>query len=140
MVSYTPEFVLVFCLTVPTDFISLSFTHSPLARLLFPANDDPLLTQLYDDGQRIEPEFYVPIIPMVLVNGSEGIGTGWSTKMCNYNVREIVANIRRLIAGEDPEPMKPQYKNFKGNSNSVIFIGLFKISTDHYHAVMRMRV
>lgn len=92
---------------------------SPLARLLFPANDDALLTQLYDDGQRIEPEFYVPIIPMVLVNGSEGIGTGWSTKMCNYNVREIVANIRRLIAGEDPEPMKPQYKNFKGTIEEI---------------------
>ncbi|XP_072178240.1 DNA topoisomerase 2-alpha-like [Diadema setosum] len=87
---------------------------SSLARLLFPAHDDNLLTYLYDDNQRIEPENYVPIIPMVLVNGSEGIGTGWSTRICNYDVREVVANIRRLIAGEEPVPMLPSYKNFKG--------------------------
>ncbi|KAH9388840.1 DNA topoisomerase 2-beta [Tyrophagus putrescentiae] len=54
---------------------------SPLARKIFPAKDDPLMKYLYDDNLRIEPEYYVPIIPMVLVNGAEGIGTGWSTKI-----------------------------------------------------------
>lgn len=55
---------------------------------------------LYEENQRIEPEWYCPIIPTVLVNGAEGIGTGWSTKIPNYNPREIVENIRRLIRGE----------------------------------------
>ncbi|XP_072033901.1 DNA topoisomerase 2-alpha-like isoform X2 [Amphiura filiformis] len=87
---------------------------SPLARLLFPSDDDPLLTSLYDDNLRIEPEWYCPIIPMVLVNGSDGIGTGWSTKIFNYNVRDIVTNVRRLLSGDDPLPMQPWYKNFKG--------------------------
>ncbi|XP_041462217.1 DNA topoisomerase 2-alpha-like isoform X1 [Lytechinus variegatus] len=87
---------------------------SPLTRLLFPAHDDNLLTYEYDDNQRIEPETYVPIIPMVLVNGSEGIGTGWSTKISNYDVREVTANVRRLVAGEEPVPMIPSYKGFKG--------------------------
>jgi DNA topoisomerase-2 len=40
-----------------------------------------------DDNQKIEPEWYMPIIPMVLVNGADGIGTGWSTKVPNYNPR-----------------------------------------------------
>jgi DNA topoisomerase-2 len=40
-----------------------------------------------DDNQRIEPEWYVPIIPMVLVNGADGIGTGWMTKIPNFNPR-----------------------------------------------------
>lgn len=48
---------------------------------------------------------YCPIIPTVLVNGAEGIGTAWSTKVPNYNPREIVENIRRMIRGEEPEPM-----------------------------------
>ncbi|XP_002737286.1 DNA topoisomerase 2-alpha [Saccoglossus kowalevskii] len=87
---------------------------SPLARLLMPASDDPNLTQLFDDNQRIEPEWYCPIIPMVLVNGAEGIGTGWSTKIANYDVREIVANIRLMIDGEEPLPMLPSYKGYKG--------------------------
>lgn len=55
---------------------------------------------MYEENQRIEPEWYCPIIPMVLVNGAEGIGTGWSTKVPNYNPREIVENIRRLIKGQ----------------------------------------
>lgn len=87
---------------------------SPLARLLFPARDDHTLKFLYDDNQRVEPEWYIPIIPMVLINGAEGIGTGWSCKIPNFDVREVVNNIRRLMDGEEPLPMLPSYKNFKG--------------------------
>ncbi|KAF6168380.1 hypothetical protein GIB67_018220 [Kingdonia uniflora] len=57
---------------------------------------------------------YMPTIPMVLVNGSEGIGTGWSSYVPNYNPRDIVANIKRLLNGEPMEPMDPWYKGFKG--------------------------
>lgn len=87
---------------------------SPLTRLIYHPHDDPLLVHEFEDNQRIEPTHYVPIIPMVLVNGAEGIGTGWSTKIPNYNPREIVRNIRRLLDGEEPKPMKPWYKNFRG--------------------------
>lgn len=56
----------------------------------------------------------MPIIPTVLVNGSEGIGTGWSSYIPNYNPRDIVANVRRLLDGEMMEPMDPWYKGFRG--------------------------
>ena len=78
---------------------------SPLTRHLFPSSDDPQLVSLFDDNQRIEPEWYCPIIPMVLVNGAEGIGTGYSTTVPNYNPRDIVANLKRMIAGIEPEEM-----------------------------------
>ncbi|CAN2389744.1 DNA topoisomerase II activity [Pristimantis euphronides] len=87
---------------------------SPLARLLFPNMDDNLLKFLYDDNQRVEPEWYMPIIPIVLVNGAEGIGTGWACKLPNYDTREIVNNVKRMLDGLDPYPMLPSYKNFKG--------------------------
>ncbi|XP_056375982.1 DNA topoisomerase 2-beta isoform X2 [Hyla sarda] len=87
---------------------------SPLARLSFPNVDDNLLKFLYDDNQRVEPEWYMPIIPMVLVNGAEGIGTGWACKLPNYDTREIVNNVKRMLDGLDPNPMLPSYKNFKG--------------------------
>lgn len=45
-------------------------------RALFPSADDDLLEYQNDDGTLIEPKFYVPVIPLVLVNGVEGIGTG----------------------------------------------------------------
>ncbi|XP_068651823.1 DNA topoisomerase 2-like [Aristolochia californica] len=87
---------------------------SPLTRYLFPKDDDILLDYLNEDGQYIEPTWYMPIIPTVLVNGSEGIGTGWSTYIPNYNPRDIVANVKRLLSGESMVPMHPWYKGFKG--------------------------
>ncbi|XP_077405664.1 DNA topoisomerase 2-beta [Vanacampus margaritifer] len=87
---------------------------SPLAKLLFPAVDSNLLKFLYDDNQKVEPEWYIPIIPMVLVNGAEGIGTGWACKIPNYDPRELVNNISRMLSHQDPLAMLPRYKNFKG--------------------------
>ncbi|EFN87409.1 DNA topoisomerase 2 isoform X2 [Harpegnathos saltator] len=87
---------------------------SPLARYIFHKHDDALLKHEYDDNQKIEPVFYIPVIPMVLVNGADGIGTGWMTKIPNYNPREIIENLQRMMDGIDPKPMTPYYKNFKG--------------------------
>uniref|UniRef100_A0A672ZIJ3 DNA topoisomerase 2 n=1 Tax=Sphaeramia orbicularis TaxID=375764 RepID=A0A672ZIJ3_9TELE len=87
---------------------------SPLARLVFPQVDDNLLKCIFDDNQRVEPEWYIPIIPTVLVNGSEGIGTGWASKIPNYDIREIINNIHRMLNGDEPLPMLPSFKGFKG--------------------------
>ena len=85
-----------------------------ITRLIFHPDDDPLLEYLEDDGQLIEPEYYVPIIPMALVNGSEGIGTGWSSSIPTYNPREIIANLRNMIEGEEPKEMMPWFRGFSG--------------------------
>ncbi len=87
---------------------------SPLTRLIFNPKDDPLFNYINDDGLKVEPEWYCPLIPMALVNGAEGIGTGWSTKVPNYNPREIIENLKRMIRGEVPRPMEPYFKNFRG--------------------------
>ncbi|XP_065661520.1 DNA topoisomerase 2-alpha isoform X4 [Hydra vulgaris] len=87
---------------------------SSLTRLVFPEKDDAVLTYLFDDNQKIEPEWYCPIIPMCLVNGAEGIGTGYSTKIPNFDIRDIVKNVKRMINGEEPQPMFPSYKDFTG--------------------------
>eukprot|EP00730_Choanoeca_flexa_P005957 TRINITY_DN12057_c5_g1_i1.p1 TRINITY_DN12057_c5_g1~~TRINITY_DN12057_c5_g1_i1.p1 ORF type:complete len:1050 (+),score=467.07 TRINITY_DN12057_c5_g1_i1:440-3151(+) len=87
---------------------------SPLARKVFHPADDALLNYLEDDGLSIEPDYYVPILPLVLVNGSDGIGTGWSSTVPNYNPREVVQNLLQLISGREMEPMQPWYKGFNG--------------------------
>lgn len=87
---------------------------SKWTRCIFPEADDPLLTYLYDDGQQIEPLYYVPIIPMILVNGTDGIGTGWSSSVPNYNPKDIIMNLKRMLRGEMMLPMTPWYKSFKG--------------------------
>lgn len=93
---------------------------SPLARLVFPPVDDNLLKYNYDDNQRVEPEWYIPIIPTVLVNGSEGIGTGWASKIPNFDIREIISNLHRMLNGQEPLPMLPNYKNFRGTIDQVM--------------------
>ena len=87
---------------------------APICRAIFPECDDALLDYLDEDGQVIEPEHYLPILPLLLVNGAEGIGTGWSTSIPNYNPRDIVANIRAKLAGAPTARMHPWYKNFEG--------------------------
>ncbi|GAU18535.1 hypothetical protein TSUD_325240 [Trifolium subterraneum] len=85
-----------------------------VTRCLFHEDDDKLLQYLNEEGRSIEPNWYIPIIPLVLVNGSEGIGTGWSSYIPNYNPREIIANVRRLLNEEEMVPMDPWYRGFRG--------------------------
>ena len=86
-----------------------------ITRAIFHPDDDELLNYLSDDGVSIEPEYYMPVIPMVLVNGSDGIGTGYSSSINNHDPRAIIANLRHLINGEALEPMKPHYGGFVGD-------------------------
>lgn len=81
---------------------------------MFKVQDDSVLEFLEEEGQSIEPKFYLPILPLVLVNGAEGIGTGWSTSIPQFNPKDIITNIRRLMRGEQLCPMLPWYKGFQG--------------------------
>ena len=91
---------------------------SPITRKLFPSMDDNILKYLNDDGLSVEPTFYAPIIPMVLVNGTKGIGTGFSTEVLCYNPTDIIEYIRgRLMTGEFDTSCEfiPYYEGFNGS-------------------------
>jgi DNA topoisomerase-2 len=75
---------------------------SKVTRHIFNENDDAVLNFLEEEGQSIEPEYYLPIIPMVLVNGAQGIGTGWSTEIPCYNPRDICKNLKKMMEGHEP--------------------------------------
>jgi DNA topoisomerase-2 len=88
---------------------------SILTRIIFHKNDDNILTYLDDDGIMVEPVFYLPIIPMVLVNGTEGIGTGFSTKIPCFNPLDIIKYIKNRLTGSETEnEFIPYYRGFKG--------------------------
>ena len=84
------------------------------ARKLFDPRDDAILNYLDDDGRSIEPDFYMPTMPMVLVNGTEGIGTGFSCYVPPFNPDDIKENIKRILGGEEVIPMKPWFRGFRG--------------------------
>ena len=89
---------------------------SPAARLLFPEADDALLSYMEDDGQSIEPEVFCPIIPLLLVNGAQGIGTGWSTNIPPHNPRDVLAYIRAKLDGKHELPsLQPWVRGFEGD-------------------------
>ena len=86
-----------------------------MTRALFHESDDAVLNYLEEEGQSIEPDYYLPIMPLSLVNGAEGIGTGWSTFIPCFNPRDIVENLKRLMKNEPYEMMYPWYKGFTGS-------------------------
>lgn len=69
---------------------------SELTRLIFKEEDAPILKYLEDDGQSIEPEYYIPIIPMILVNGGVGIGTGFSTNVPQFNPSDVIRSCMQI--------------------------------------------
>ena len=91
------------------------FTNlNPITRKIFMENDDNLLLYNVEEGLKIEPVWYAPIIPMVLVNGAEGIGTGWSTSIPEYNPIDLAKNLIKKIKGETMDKILPWYKGFNG--------------------------
>jgi DNA topoisomerase-2 len=127
---------------------------SKLTRLIFKEEDNNILNYQDDDGQQIEPEFYIPVIPMILVNGGIGIGTGYSTNIPQFNPSEIINackfickaikladlngdtdegldNIYETINILEIDDLVPYYLGFKGTikkteNNSYISKGIYK--------------
>ena len=93
------------------------FTHlSPVARYLFPEDDDVLLDYLEDDGQSIEPKYFCPVIPLLLVNGAQGIGTGWSTFIPQHDPMSVLDYIRAKLDDALTLPrIEPYAKGFRGS-------------------------
>lgn len=90
---------------------------SEIATKIFRKEDTPILTYLDDDGIPVEPEWYAPVIPMILVNGAEGIATGYSTKIPSYDPTSIVNSIRSRLNGDSvrlPLTM-PWWRGFSGH-------------------------
>ena len=67
---------------------------------LFKKEDLPLLNYTLDDGEPVEPETYLPVVPLLAINGTVGIGTGYSTNIPPHNPRHIVALLKQRLAAE----------------------------------------
>ena len=101
-----------------SDSASPRYIHTelnPIVDIIYPKDDMPLLNYTNDDGLLVEPEYYVPIIPMVLINGMVGIGTGFSTNIPCFNPYKIINNIIQKLNNSKLYPMEPYYNNFTGN-------------------------
>ncbi|CAE7200836.1 cin-4 [Symbiodinium microadriaticum] len=93
--------------TVPDDPLRL-------VRKIFLDEDLDLLPPQQEDGQSVEPRSMLPILPLVLINGFQGIGTGWATQGPNFDPLEVVDRLEQIIRGEPVSSLSPSYRNFHG--------------------------
>ena len=78
--------------------------------------DDSILQYQEEDGKLIEPKHYLPIIPLVLVNGSAGIGTGWSTSVPSFHPLDLIEYVRGNLEGKRQRPrLVPWVRGFSGS-------------------------
>ena len=86
-----------------------------VVKLIYPDEDLKLLDYVIDDGEPVEPEYFIPIIPMILVNGcSAGIATGWSCSVPSYNPHDVIGCVRDWIHRRDVRMITPWYKYYTG--------------------------
>lgn len=82
--------------------------------LLFKPEDNELLIYNDEDGKPIEPKFYVPVLPLLVINGCEGIGYGWRSSIAQHNPLDVANYILALMDGRETPTLKPWFRGFKG--------------------------
>ena len=81
-------------------------------RLIY--KDFDLLVYKEEEGESIEPEYFLPIIPTVLINGSSGIAVGFASNILNRDIKELIDSCQKIILGKKVKEIPPSLNNFKG--------------------------
>jgi len=84
-------------------------------KFVYRTEDFPLMEKMIDEGNEVEPVSFLPIIPMALINGCLGIGTGHSTFIPNCSPMEIVDWYLAKLERKAPPSVLPWYRGFNGN-------------------------
>lgn len=116
----------------------------PITRSMFPAADDPILTYVQDDGQMVEPKSYVPLLPVVLINGCDGIGSGWSTSCPQFKPLDVMDYVLAYLARrfddsvEELPELVPWYRGFTGTvtaeeDGGFLSTGAFHVADSNVH-------
>ena len=111
------------------------YIHTRLSenfRKYFKKEDDAILIKQFSDNHQIEPKFYIPILPFILINGSEGIATGYANFVLNYNEKDIIKYIKQKLNNKKTNELIPYYKGFTGTvvkgakPNQWVFTGVIE--------------
>ncbi len=113
----------------------ISTQLSELTKLIFRPEDDCILESAFEDGAAAEPIHYMPILPMVLVNGANGIATGWNTKVASHNPLHLIGWLRAFLADEERPELVPWFRGFRGTTDveldRFVFKGIFTVNEGH---------
>jgi len=118
------------------DAASPRYIHTfmqPYLPSLIPSDDFGCLKYRDDDGLKVEPEWYSPIIPMLLINGARGIGTGYSTFIPQCNPHKIIEGLKSWLKSEiklEEISLEPWYRGFQGSVENLEIKGSWKKEKD----------
>jgi DNA topoisomerase-2 len=110
----------------------ISTKTTPNFRLIY--KDFELLEQRHEEGTQIEPAFFLPIIPTVLLNGSSGIAVGFATNILNRNPIDLIDACMNVLNGKKVPKLLPWWKDFSGpvaetdNNNQYVMRGVYKVA------------
>ena len=98
----------------------------------FKKEDQEIVEHLYDDGDKIEPKYFIPVVPTVLLNGADGVGNGYKAKILTYDVASVAKALREIVkGGKVKTPLVPHIAGWKGkiekNDRQVILTGLLEV-------------
>ena len=110
---------------------------NPVVSAIHVADDRAVLDYHVDDGVSVEPHYYAPIIPMLLVNGAKGIGTGFSTEIVSHSARDVIAHVEARLRDEpcpaDSHPIRAHFEGFTGS------ITTYSMNQSHNHTHLLVR-
>lgn len=101
------------------------------SKSLFDKNDFNIVERQLFEGDLIEPKFFIPILPIILLNGSDGLSTGFAQKILPRNPQDIIKYINAKISGKKTPKLMPWYKGFNGsfrytNEGKLEIVGVVK--------------
>lgn len=120
------------------DAASPRYIHTylqPRVRNLVPNADFDVLKYRDDDGLAVEPEWYAPVLPMLLVNGARGIGTGYSTYIPPCNPKTIKEMLLKHLRGQGnltDVQLTPYFEGFKGTYTMDGVVGVYRHEKDEF--------
>lgn len=116
----------------------ISTKLSPNFRLLY--KDFELLENKIDEGVVIEPKYFLPIVPTVILNGSSGIAVGFASNILNRNPKDVVQACIDHLNGKKVKELKPWFAEFSGewvrdkeNPNKWVAKGIYEIDKTNVH-------
>lgn len=87
----------------------------PIFRKIFPKDDDLILVNEEEDGEQIEPKYYLPILPNVLINGADGMATGHATYILQYSPEDLKKYILNVLKGKKQTvSLVPWWRGYAG--------------------------
>ena len=87
-------------------------------RLLY--KDFELAKPKFEEGEEIEPEFFLPVIPTVLLNGSSGIAVGFATNILNRHPLDLIDSCLLVLDGKETQTLRPWIRGFYGDIEQVV--------------------